>query len=557
VLRDSRIVSLLWPPEQPPEPGPSRLDAQTLLDDLDLREVIRALAGNDEQREPFVTQLLQEMCAREEVIQYRQEVVADLLAHEALRERLDHVLDGLTELVQDRELHFPSSWPVAQVAQRASTLEHYVMVAVLLRDALQDEPVRSAGLQALREKLRSLVADAWFQQLRQELPSLRATLDRVRSVTVGINFSPSFLPESAALLSIDSDGIEGRAPFVERLFGKGGARGLSPLYDIDVTNPHNPLYREVLRLVETAVAPVTQALRGYTQVNAFALNHLERELSFYLNAVALTRRLNDAGLPACQPRIAPLEARVARLEDAYNVTLALRLGAHKADSVPAAVSLVTNAVAFDDAPARLWILTGPNRGGKTTYIRAVGQAQVLFQAGLPVPARSGRLSPVDAIYTHFPLPEGTQVGMGRLDDEASRLAQIFQAATRQSLILLNEVLAGTSAFEAVALAIDVVRGLRLLGVRAIYTTHLHELALRADEINGTTPGDSRVGSLVAEVDAGGDGDDGAEHRRTFRIVPGPPRGSSYASDIAQRHGISFPHLVELFQRRGVLRHHTG
>ncbi|MDE2993536.1 MAG: DNA mismatch repair protein MutS, partial [Chloroflexota bacterium] len=192
--------------------------------------------------------------------------------------------------------------------------------------------------------------------------------------------------------------------------------------------------------------------------------------------------------------------------------------------------------------------TGPNRGGKTTYTRAVGQAQILFQAGLHVPASQARLSPADAIYTHFPRLEEEQLGQGRLDEEAKRLARVFKDATRYSLILLNEVLAGTSAIEALGIAFDAMRGLRLLGARAIYTTHLHELAARADEINAGTPGDALVGSLVAQVEEETSAAQ-SHHARTFRIVAGPPRGSSYASEIAEQHGISYPQLEELLQER--------
>ena len=100
------------------------------------------------------------------------------------------------------------------------------------------------------------------------------------------------------------------------------------------------------------------------------------------------------------------------------------------------------------------------------------------------------------------------------------------------------------------LARGVVRGLRFLGARAIYVTHLHELGAAVEDINATTPGDSPVGSLVAEPGA-----------RAERSWPGPdplvsypaeatPHGQSFAADIAEQHGISFPQLVELLRGRG-------
>jgi DNA mismatch repair ATPase MutS len=160
------------------------------------------------------------------------------------------------------------------------------------------------------------------------------------------------------------------------------------------------------------------------------------------------------------------------------------------------------------------------------------------------------LSPVDAIHTHFPMLEPDQPGHGRLDQEAARVAAIFQRATPRSLILLNEALAGTSAFEALDLARGIVRGLRLLGARAIYVTHLHDLANAVDEINRTTPGEALVGSLVAEPGRPAADGSGALVR-TFRIEPGRPHGQSFAAEIAEQHGISFDRLADLLRQRGL------
>jgi ABC-type sugar transport system ATPase subunit len=231
--------------------------------------------------------------------------------------------------------------------------------------------------------------------------------------------------------------------------------------------------------------------------------------------------------------------------------------------------MVTNEVQFGLERGRVWILTGPNRGGKTTYTRCVGLLQVLFQAGVYVPAASATLSPADAIYTHFPSHEESRPGLGRLDVEAERLGVIFRHATPHSLILLNEALSGTSALEALDLARGLVRGLRLLGARAIYVTHLHELATSADEINASTPGEGTVASLLADSDAEPDASHvrggsplvgtpplpgesplaGAPPRRSYRIVPRPPRGVSFAAEIAEQHGISYPQLAELLRER--------
>jgi AcrR family transcriptional regulator len=367
-------------------------------------------------------------------------------------------------------------------------------------------------------------------------------------VTIGINLGPDLAPQSASILGFGTERIEGQQALLGRLLGDsaGTAHGITPLRRVERSPEgwQNDLGRDLGQLLVDLAAPIAAALSRYASVSVHALARLGPELGVFLGGARLVQRLRDAGLPTCQPEIVNADDRRTELDDAYDPGLALRLlaGASAAGVVP-------NPVSFDGTSARVWVLSGPNRSGKTTFIRAIGLAHVLAQAGLHVPARTARLSPVDAIYTHFPSREAARPGLGRLDEEAERLAAIFQQATPHSLVLLNEALAGTSSFEALDLASGVVRGLRVLGSRAVYVTHLHELAAAVAEINASTPGQSLVGSLVSEPGA-----DASEAReastRTFRIRPGAPHGQSFAAQIAEQHGISFPQIVELLRRRG-------
>ena len=544
-------VSLLWPPGRPARPGAGLGLPSTSREDLDLNEIAQALSGSDGKRERFVNALLADLLTDAVVITYRQDVVDDLHQDATLRANLRAVLPGLVTLAQEHRHNPREQWSVLQIAQRLAYLELYVDIALKLQAAVETAVIRSAGLASLRDHLRRLAGTAEFQSLQRELPDMRANLDEAGSITIGINLSRDLTPASATIMSVSAQKLEGRGTFLERLLGGDPeGRGLTPLRvaDVNIYAPENRVFRDLRKLIEVVARPVGQALDRYTSQHAGVLEALEPELSFLLNGVTLMERLARAGLPVCRPEIAPLEERLSVLGHAYNPSLALRtLDAAKQDGA-AAATIVTNAMTFDNASARIWILTGPNRGGKTTYTRAIGLIHILFQAGLQVPASAARLSPVDAIHTHFPSPEGAQLGMGRLDEEADRLAAIFREATPQSLILLNEVLAGTSAIEALGLAIDAVRGLRLLGARAIYATHLHELAARTTEINANTEGFSAAGSLVAGVE-GDNAVVAVGHRRTYSIRPGPPRGVSYASEIAEQHGISFAQLQQLLHQR--------
>jgi hypothetical protein len=522
-----------------------------------------------DQRERLVRQTLTDLCTDPAVIAYRQEVVDAFLSDPGLRERLSEVLpdlEALAETSSGTRFQALDDGAVQKIARQLGDLELFVDVARKLEWALDAGSTAAAALEALRDAVGAITGVPAFLALEAELPGMRATLAQARSVTVGINLTPDLIPESATILAVSDEPVEGSRTLLGRLLGGlDVSRGITPLQRSGGANgfggPPNRLTRDLNKLLEDVAAPVGRALGRYSEMPVGALAGVGPELALLLNGALLVERLRAAGLPMCRPEIAPPDARVTELQDGYDISLALRLlgssGSTTAgtSSTPASVervaSIVTNDITFDETHGRVWILTGPNGAGKTTYTRAVGLAHVLFQAGLYVPARWARLSAVDAIYTHFPSQEQAQPGMGRLDEEAARLAGIFQQANPCSLVLLNETLAGTAASEAEALARDAVRGLRLLGGRAVYVTHLHDLALAVDEINATTPGTSLVGSLVADAEDSDEAGDGPEHRRTFRIHPGLPRGQSYASDIARRYGISFGQLSVLLRERGI------
>jgi DNA mismatch repair ATPase MutS len=371
----------------------------------------------------------------------------------------------------------------------------------------------------------------------------------VRSVTLGINLAADLTPESATILELRATPVDGRRAFLVRLLGGRSANeALTPLQrgERGPLGRPNELVRDLRHLLGEVVAPVNAALQRFSRVSTDAISPLGPELALLLGEARLVARLRSLGLPVCRPEIIDADDRRAELVDLYDVGLALSLSS-------AAEKPVANAARFDEHAGRVWVLTGPNRGGKTTYTRAVGLAQVLAQVGMYVPARSARISPVDAIYSHFPTSEDLSPGAGRLDAEAERLARIFQQATPRSLILLNEALSGTSALEALDLARGLVRALRLLGARAIYVTHLHELALGVDDINATTPGDGTVASLTADAPVDAGPHEGRVVRRTYRIVPGPPTGMSFAAEIAEQHGISFVQLARLLRERHLAR----
>ncbi|MDE2993537.1 MAG: hypothetical protein OXU67_06600, partial [Chloroflexota bacterium] len=347
------LVSLLWPRGAPGRHSPEiRLGAGASAD-LELDEIVQALTGGEGARSSFVMSVLMELGTDRKVIVYRQQVIADLLEDHRLRERLGEILPLLVRRRQHRDPLSREPWSVTTVARRVAELERYVEVAVRLHRALTEASPRGAALLGLRAHLDELTNAAQFKSLQKQLPKLRATLNKVRSVTIGINVSESLEPGSATILSISPEVIKGPASMLGKLLGRdAGVRGITPLHVTD-WSPRDPLFNDMRNLIEKVVDPVARAIRRFTTVDAGSFSGLEPELSFLLNGVALIRRLRKASLPVCRPEVAPPDERVLCLEDGYSISLALQVMSTGTDpEAVAAKSVVTNGIRFDQEQGR-------------------------------------------------------------------------------------------------------------------------------------------------------------------------------------------------------------
>jgi len=181
-------------------------------------------------------------------------------------------------------------------------------------------------------------------------------------------------------------------------------------------------------------------------------------------------------------------------------------------------------------------------------------AHILFQSGIFVPGNKACMSPVDGIYTHFSCEEKPDTDAGKLGEESLRIKSIFDNATRYSLILLNESFSSTSPMESLYISREILYALKILETRAIFATHLHELALNLDLINNAISGDSTVASLISVIADQSNDVNKQENfnKRSFKIMPGAPQGTSFAKDILSKYGVSFEKLIITMQKRNVV-----
>ncbi|MFN2160816.1 MAG: MutS-related protein [Candidatus Promineifilaceae bacterium] len=560
-------LSLLWAEGKPTATWP--LPEQTIRD-LELGEVAAALCPEGTYRE-IVTTILYQLCLEPDTIRCRQAVISDLEAQPQLAEALRELLPLLDELALFSHRQLGDRTRLHEVMARAGELELLVEAVHKLRQvfATIEAPLQSTALVDLQNRVESIASSSDFRQLVHNLPPLLSQLRTSASITIGVNLDHLLRPEEALLLAVN-DYRFSESTLLDQLLGKGMGKdkGIAPLHTPPLMSRSSrmitgglpthgppkrvdpllvPLFKDLSDILEKVTQPIAHELKKYVQLNSQFLVDLRPDFVYYVHALALIEKVKRAGMSWCWPEIAPMADRVCRVQNAYNVLLAIN-GLSQNTDRPLQQRIVTNNIELGEE-GRIAILTGPNRGGKTTYMQSVGLVQVLAQLGLPVPGTSAEISPVDAIYTHYPLEERLDLGTGRFGDEAQRIRAIFERVTGDSLVLFNESLATTNMGESVFLAQNIVRSLREIGARVIFTTHLHDLAAAVERINTDTAGDSIVISLVASPQVG-DLED--ESGYSYRIQARPPLGRSYAENIAARHGISRDQLRTLLKERNLL-----
>jgi hypothetical protein len=562
--------SLLWPEGADPRQDPDRPRwGERTQDDLGI-ETLAEYISPDAHHTASILSFLLPLTVDGNVIRFRQEVLGDFLEVPEAAEVFEALQSPLSEMGRMGGPIPVEQTPLQKTLYRLGELELYVDCIEKLWSVLSAgrEKIRSDGLRQLLAFVSGVRERPGFLAMARELPGLRSRYDTIAGITIGVNLDDTLHPIEATLLSIRHKPFRG-GTFLSQLFGKDSpedARGIAPLHALpfkEVVGTYavldsairedpelHPLFKDLDRILKDVTKPIAQILTQYLQVNTRPLAGLGEEVIFYLNGVRLIRALTEAGLPVCRPEIAPMEERVCEIDGLYNINLAMDLLAAESPESPEG-AIVLNDVRFGEQ-GRIFILTGPNRGGKTVFTRAVGLAQVMFQAGLFVPGSRARISPVAGILSHFPSEEQPALDAGRLGEEAARIGEVFRRITRHSLVLLNESLSTTSPGEGIYLARDVIRAIRRIGARAIFATHLHELG-NVDLINEDTEGDSLAASLVAgsesvRAEAGG----GESVRRTYEIKPGPPQGISHARDIARKYGIELGQILATLKERKVI-----
>ena len=566
-------ISILFPEEIKAE---YKLLSDVACHDLGLDFICTKLNSKPAEQK-LLMMIMAQLTDSAEVAKFRSEVFDDIYNFPDMRERLVKLLEHVQFFKEygSFKKDFDTRSSLWELLHRLSELKDYIETVEAIMDCLSETQIKSEGLIRLRDHIRGIYEDHAYKEMKKDIEELRADTSNLKSITIGINLNTSFEAESVGLVSVNnkafkSSGILGN--FAEAIATKDGikngndwngdyryhqitkagsgfgetAEKLGRFMSLRATPVVGPAMaatvagvpdgdgssqvthyfdKEVSQLLSHITKKLARLIGKYVNASINEITALIPELFYYTSWAEFIKGLEEEGRTFCKAVAHDEMPEGVRMKakSVYNLKLA---------AAEEGVEIVPNDLDFDDE-STVYILTGANRGGKTTITQAIGLLYVLAQGGIYVPGEAFEYVPVDCIYTHYPADEDKTMDLGRLGEECSRFGTMFRECTGKSLLLLNETFSTTSFEEGYYIAKDSVRAILSKGIRTIYNTHMHKLAGEIDLINDDS-GRYKAASLVVKADEG---------KRSFKVVKAAPEGMSYAKDIAEKYGVTFEMLT--------------
>jgi len=471
-------------------------NADALIQDLELETLFNAMGTEDPYLLAVVkTAILSGFSNDRETILYRQDILMDCLANPTVIRNLYAIALG----ADSRKAHASSSWlgnyPSATLNRAVDILEMLIERLKDLRKVADDHSshIKSEGLGRLFEMLKRELGDDYLHTVEEHLKQLRFR----NGVLISAGLGDGNKGDNYVLRQEHKQ----RQSWFQFLFGPRPEEYRFNLHPRDDAGHRclSELNDRGINLVANAAVQSADHILSF-----FAM--LRMELAFYVSCLNLHDTLAAKGEQTAFPMPAAPSEQNHCFEGLYDICLSLRM---------------TERVIGNDLDAKantLILITGANQGGKSTFLRSIGLAQLMMQCGMFVPAVSFASNMCDRLFTHYKREEDTTMQSGKLDEELSRMTAIVDELTADSIILFNESFAATNEREGSEIAENIIDALHEKQIKMFFVTHLYEFAHAY--VGAKAKG---VVFLRAERE-----EDGA---RTFKLHQGEPLQTSYGQDL--------------------------
>ncbi len=489
-------VFLLYPDQDFQSDGELYPNEPTITPDLDLSTLWQAMARGDDFLREMSQRIILTRVTEIATIGYRQDVLQDSLDNESLVREIYSMAVSAIEREKKSYFGFFSRYPSAILGRSLEVMTIFVEILERLRALAETykPQFKSSGFSRFFAMVIEELGTDYLIEIRRHLRELKFQKGLFMSVRLGPGNKGSHYilnprPTTQRRRWIQRIAIKepDYLTYVVADRDEAGARALTELWDrgIDV--------------VANALAQSVDHILGF-------FIQLRMELGFYVAGMNLYETLRRLEAPVCFPTPLEFGAPYLGFEELYDPCLLLRRGE----------SVSGNTLTCHDKT--LTIITGANQGGKSTFLRSIGLAQLMMQAGLFVGAKSWRTPVASGVFTHYKREEDGSMQSGKLDEELQRMSEVVDQIRPHAMILFNESFTATNEREGSEISRQILRALGEKHITVFFVTHLYELARTLyDEHSDHV--------LFLRAQRAPDGS------RTFRLIEAPPLNTSYGEDV--------------------------
>ena len=472
--------------------------AQALTQDLELQTLWSAMALGDK----FLLEVAQKvmLCSLtdSDTIRYRQHVLQDCLKNASIIRDIYAIAVEAIESERKNYLGLLVKYPSWVLTRSIEVMQMFVGALKKFKRLAEKHAnaFESEGFTTFFAMLNRELSDDYFARVQQHLQELKFPSGMLMSAELGQGNKGIHY-----MLRKPQNKKQG---WIERVFTE-----KPPTYGFTIDERDESGARALSDLKDRGINLVANALAQSTDHILSFLTMVRTELAFYIGCLNLHGQLAQMGEPLCFPLPTVLDERRHSFQGLYDACLALTM---------------KQQVVGNDLSAsgkNLVIITGANQGGKSTFLRSIGLAQVMMQCGMFVAAESFCANVCLSLFTHYKRKEDATMKSGKLDEELNRMSTIVDKITPQSMVLFNESFAATNEREGSEIARQIVRALLDKRIQVFFVTHLYEFAHGFFD-------EKRGNALFLRADRQPDG------RRTFRLIEGEPLQTSYGEDVYNR-----------------------
>ena len=469
---------------------------RSLTQDLELNTLLGAMAAKDDfllsvARQAIFSGLSNDLAT----ISYRQEILKDCLKQTATIRELYALAVEAIEEKRKQFMSFFSSYPAGTLSSAVDSLRMFMGILKRLKMIADTRAgqFESKGFTAFFAMLQQEFSDEYFAVIHDHLRELKFRGGVLVSAELG-------------------DGNQGsnyvlrqphhrRPNWFMRLLGKGQPSYTFHLHPRDEAGSRivGEMRDQGINLVANALAQSTDHILSFFQM-------LRTELGFYVGCLNLQEKLASKGVPVAFPQPLAPGQRAHRFTGLHDVCLALTMEQ----------KVVGNAMDADGKS--IVVITGANQGGKSSFLRSIGLAQLMMQSGMFVAAESFAANLCAGLFTHYKREEDAAMKSGKFDEELGRMSDIVSVIVPNSMMLFNESFASTNEREGSEIARQIVCALMERHMKVFFVTHLYEFAHGFFDNN-------REDGVFLRAERRADG------TRTFKLIEGEPLETSFGEDL--------------------------